>query len=649
MNRRQFLALSAASAAIGAGCRRGTDPALAALVTTPAAARSQTLLVDAGGRGHFGAYLEELVGVEGLLGVRRIDPSVEAPAVLASVPSAIVYGAGLSPAWIEALDGFVVRGGTLAAVAADAALLARFGVEELGPLPDSYSGVRVAAADAAPLRLHVSGRRWRVPGGATIATFHADDGEGEAGDLPSPAAVTVGRGAGTATCWAFDLARNVAYIRQGDPALVNTERDGEPEIRFVDRMFGWVQSDHLERPDADLFVRALVGELADGAGMASGPLLGLNFFPAGAPSVFVCTGDAHGVGGGVLDQVLRRLENGGAHITVYYEPPETPAWRRYARRARWAATSLPLVGSRLQSEYAPPSPQLVEEWRARGHEFSPHPTAIPDLDEGLERAWEAFAEDGYGSSHASMRTHGVIWKDWVHNPKIQRAYGIRMNLDVYQIGPVMRRSDGTWSHGHLTGSGLPARFVDENGELIDCYQQPTQLVDEQLMANQGGPERLSGAGSAAVGAEQASRALRGAPAVLCGVFHIESFVPVVGRSVEAGAFVDGMMTLFRKAGVPMWPAGRWLRFLDGRRATVVSARTWDRDHRRLTCTLDVGAGTDPGLEVLVPMALGDAVLDRVSLDGHQASLAPVVRVGRRWARISAAPGSRQLVADYRAT
>ena len=412
-------------------------------------------------------------------------------------------------------------------------------------------------------------------------------------------------------------------------------------------MLGWVRPDVLERPDADLYVRALVSGLAAGSSTAAGPLLGVNFFPSGAASVFVCTGDAHGVGAGVLDQVLRRVEAGGARTTVYYEPPETPGWRRFARSLRWSAASLPVVGPRLESDYAPPSPRVVEEWRARGHEFCPHPTAVPDLETGLVNAWDRFEEDGYGTSHASTRTHAVLWKDWVSNPRSQRAYGVRMNLDVYQVGPVMRRSDGSWSHGHLVGSGFPARFVEENGDVIDCYQQPTQVLDEQFLAAVGGPEGLSGAGSAAVAAEQLANALTITPAALCGVFHIDSFVPAVGRGVEAGAFLDGMLAVFRNAGVPIWPVGRWLRFLDGRRDTAVASRSWDAQQLRLSCVLAVSDAAAPGIEILVPTILGNAVLDEVSVDGTPAALQHVSRIAHAWARCTLSPGRVQLVAQYR--
>ena len=568
MNRRQFLALSAASAAIGAGCRQGTGPALTLPVTTPATALTQTLLIDAGGRVRFGVYLQELMGVEGMLGVRRVDPSVEAPAVLASVPSAIVYGSGLSPAWVEALDAFVVRGGTLATVEADAALLARFGVEELGTLPDSYSGVRIEAADAAPLRLHVVGRRWRLSGAVTIATFYAD---GEGSDLPSPAAVTIGRGAGVATCWAFDLPRNVAFIRQGNPQLVNAERDGSPEVRFVDNMFGWVRPDVLERPDADLYMRAL---------------------SAGSPRVLHCRRTAPrrrlfplrcGLG---VRLHRRRPWRRGRRARSSAAPGRSP-WRPHDRVLRatrdggmaalcparavvgeLAAGDRPAAGKRARPAVASGRRGMA---RSRPRVLSASERE-PDLETGLAAAWQQFEDDGYGTEHASTRTHGVVWKDWVGNPQVQRAYGVRMNLDVYQVGPVMRRSDGSWSHGHLVGSGFPARFVEENGDVIDCYQQPTQVLDEQFLAAVGGPEGLSGAGAAAVAAAQLAHALTKTPAALCGVFHIDSFVPAVGRDVEAGAFVDGMLAAFRDAGVPVWPVGRWLRFLDGRRDTAVASR-----------------------------------------------------------------------------
>ena len=642
VTRRNFLAAAAASAALGAACRRTPAPDAGAAgvsaESAPGMPIAQVLLVDARGAGGFGAYLEELLGVEGVIGVRRVTAQSGSPDLLDSVLAAVVYGPDVPDVWSEALDRFAMRGGAVAAITPGVAFLGHFGISEVEPPPAPPDGVRLVSTDVA-LRLHVAARAWRAMAGDVEAAF------GVGGVTISPAIVGRRHGAGVVFFWAFDVGHNVALIRQGDPHRVNVERDGLAKIRFTDLAFGWVDPDLLDRADADQYVRVLVGQLAAG-GAARGPLLAADFFPGAARTVLIATGDAHGVGAEVLDQVLHRVEAAGGRLSVFYEPPQAPGWRRYARRARWAASALPLVGPVLQSRDAPPSPQLVNEWRVRGHEFSPHPTGDPDPDTGLSRAWQDFDDDGYGTAHMVVRTHEVSWHGWVDTPRAQRRHGVRMNLDAYYVGPVMRQRDGRWSHGHLIGSGLPARFVDEGGQVLDCYQQPTQVVDEQLLRAMEAAEDLTSQEAADVVSQQLNRALTGPPAALCAVFHIDSFVPAVGRAVEAGAFLDSVLRAFRSRDAPIITAGRWLSFLDGRRASAIVSRLWDADARRLTCVVQVSPLAAPGVGLLLPAAVDGRRVHDVALDGAAASLESLTRAGREWVRVVALPGAVRVDARY---
>jgi len=643
VTRRNFLAAAAASAALGAACRRAPAPDAGAAGERAGSAAStplpQVLLVDAWGGGGFGAYLEELLGVEGVLGVRRVTPQSASPDLLDGVLAAVVYGPDVPAAWTEALDRFAMRGGAVAAITPGAAYLAHFGIAEVGPPSSPPDGVRPVASTDAAWRLHVEARAWRAKAGDVEAAFDVD------GDTSSPAIIGRRHGAGVVFFWAFDVGHNVALIRQGSPQRVNVERDGLTKIRFTDLVSGWVDPGLLDRADADQYVRVLVGQLAAGSA-ARGPLLAVDFFPGAARTVLIATGDAHGVGADVIEQVLGRVEAAGGRLSVFYEPPQTPGWRRSVRRARWAAGALPLVGPVLQSRLAPPSPQLVNDWRARGHEFSPHPTGDPDPDTGLSRAWQDFDDDGYGTAHSAVRTHQVLWQGWVETPRAQRRLGVRMNLDVYQLGPVMRQRDGRWSHGHLVGSGLPARFVDAGGQVLDCYQQPTQVVDEQLLGAMEGVEGLSGTAAAAVVSEQLTRALTGPPAALCAAFHIDSFVPAVGRAAEALVFLDGVLEAFRNRDAPIITAGRWLSFLDGRRASAITSRLWDAGTRRLTCIVQVDPLAAPGIGLLLPAAVDGKRVRAVTLDGATAELESLTRAGREWIRVVARPGPVRVDARY---
>ena len=74
----------------------------------------------------------------------------------------------------------------------------------------------------------------------------------------------------------------------------------------------------------------------------------------------------------------------------------------------------------------------------------------------------------------SNRTHCMPWSDWASQPKIESSLGIRFDVNYYYW-------PSNWVQnrpGLFTGSGMPMRFADMDGTLIDCYQAPTQIPDE---------------------------------------------------------------------------------------------------------------------------------------------------------------------------
>ncbi len=638
MHRREFLV---ATAALAAACGRPADRPAAGVASRPAlpgAAAPHVLLIDAGAG--FAAFLAEMLGAEGVIGVVTHAAASASPDVLATAGVVAVHGATLSAAWIDGLESFVKRGGLLVGIAPGAALLARFGVQDAGTL--AATGVHVShRTDESPLRLHVEGRRWTAPGAVVDATF--------AGDVAAPAAVRVAHGDGHAVLWAFDVAHNVALIRQGNPAWADTNRDDLPQQQVVDAMVGWLRPETLARPDADLYQQAVSAALAAGTGVV-GPMPLLDYFPGAARSVLVATSDAHGNGAAVLEALVRRVESFDGRLSIYYTPPSTTGWRLTARRARWTLGRLPVVGDAFLSDLGPPSPQLVESWRARGHEFAPHPRADEgvDLESGLAQAWKEFDDDGYGTAHLSVRTHKILWSGWVGTAQAQRRRGVRMNLDAYHLGPALRRADGGWAHGHVIGSGLPLRFVDESGALVDCYQQPTQIVDEHLVGEFGGIENLSAEEAVQVATGIIQDATTGAPAALCGQFHADGFVGTPARIRAAEILLDGTLAACRSAGVPVWTAERWTAFLDARRAAVVTARAWQADSGRLTTSVALGPDLESGVSLLLPADLAGRTISRVTVGGGAVATESTTRGGREWARVLVAPGVTEVVAEYRA-
>lgn len=648
MRRREFLVATAGlAAACGRPAERLTiDDATGVVRPAVPTGAASIVLIDAGGPGGFGAYLGEMLAAEGLVALATIDARSTTPQALPMAPALVVYGgATLTPAWIDALDQAVRRGAALITVSPSADLLARFGVGDVGAF--EAAGVTLTGRDdATPLRLHVAARRWTAAAGIETLAAFADGAGAPAG----PAAIRRRHGDGQVTAWAFDVARNVACIRQGNPEWTGGNRDAFPPQQLIDSMVGWIRPETLARPDADLYQQALSAAIAGGT-WGSGPHALVDYFPGDARAVLVATGDAHAISGAVIDRLLTRVEGLGGRLSVYYTPNPGVGWRRTARRARRALTGWPVVGRLAGSAEPPPTPEQVAAWRARGHEFAPHPDiddeSVP-LDARFERAWRVFADEGYGTAHVSTRTHRILWSGWARTAHAQRRLGVRMNLDAYNYGPDLKRADGSWAHGHVIGSGLPLRFANEDGTLVDCYQQPTQIVDEALVREFGGPEDLTAAQAVDVVAGLIADATRTSPAALCGQFHADGFVGDPARIRAAEGLLDGTLAACREAGVPVWTAARWTAFLDGRRATGQTARAWSREEGRLRLALGVTTAADPGVSLLLPAEVDGRTLTAVTVDGAAATLGTVSRGGRSWARCTLRPGGVDVVATYRA-
>ena len=64
------------------------------------------------------------------------------------------------------------------------------------------------------------------------------------------------------------------------------------------------------------------------------------------------------------------------------------------------------------------------------------------------------------------------WLGYVDTACVLAGLSVRMDMNYIAVLPYL---------GHLCGLGRPLRFVDEDGEVIDCFQQPTHWTEECLI------------------------------------------------------------------------------------------------------------------------------------------------------------------------
>jgi len=385
------------------------------------------------------------------------------------------------------------------------------------------------------------------------------------------------------------------------------------------------------------------------------PLPRLWYFPPEAGAVLVATGDSHENIAPNVQKVIDRAERHGGLMSIYYTPPVIGCTHRLSRKVRWWASELPGVGDAIGAGYPLPSPYDVAAWRDRGHEFSMHPFVDCGLEQGYNAYWNNFVKFGYGPSSPTVRTHLILWTGWVETARVQSQYGVRMNVDYYHVGPAFIRADGRTAIGHFTGSGLPMKFVDEDGIVVDVYQQNTQLVDEHLLDALGGRARLTPEEAVAASESLMRLSLEKYPAALAAQFHVDPY-EVGGAGAEAAArWMDGTFEYAASNGIPIVPTQEWLAFTETRHDAELSSVEWSADRNRLSFDLATRPASPstplragPGVEVMIPARHAGAALRQVQIDGQQAETRERRLGNTLYAAFRAPAGQHEVEAAYAA-
>jgi hypothetical protein len=312
-------------------------------------------------------------------------------------------------------------------------------------------------------------------------------------------------------------------------------------------------------------------------------------------------------------------------------------------------SQVPLVKEVVAGEQSSPIQAQVANWRERGHEFGLHPYVEAGLHEGWRRYWQEFTGVGYGPVSPTVRTHRVLWQGWVEAARAQASYGIRLNLDYYHLGPVFRTKAGEWRYGFFTGSGLPIKLVDEQGQILNIYQLATQLTDEHLLVMPWVKGQVPG-----LDAEQAievsrlllRHSLDGAYGAICGQFHIDPFDMGGHTASQEVRWLEGTLDYAAEQGVPIWCAAQWLRFVEVRHDASLMNVAWHPDQRRLSFDLVARAAGDLVLTVMAPLRHGDAVLKEMQVDGARVDHRTQTCGGVQYASVPASAGSHQVLAIY---
>jgi hypothetical protein len=632
ITRRDFLKLAGAGAAVTAVAGYGVfqesngdpiverDPYVANEHTSnPDGSVPILILTNKDAANRFGAYLGEILRAEGVNCFHTADSLSLSVDLIQPYDIVLLAETPFNTAQVETLEGYVARGGRLVSMRPAEDVGSIFGWERSGgALSEAYLKVESshpasAGINPSSLQFHGTADLYNATHAEVIAWLYKDR------DTTSnqPAIVLNQFGEGIAVAFAFDLAKSVAYMRQGNPDIANQDLDGLDGARTVDMFVDWIDLERIHIPQADEQQRWLVTILVY---LSKRPLPRLWYFPEDKKSVLIATGDSHSNPANFIEDVLQSVDERGGHMTVYYSPQIVNDAGRAARWSRfWLTDNVPLISNLLGEEFGSPTPQTVADWRARGHEITLHPYVETGLDEWY-LYWKEFTGRGYGPVSQTVRTHRVLWTGWMETARVQAMHGMRMNFDYYHVGPSMQKKNGEWTNGHLTGSGRPMKFIDEQGRIIDLYQQLTQVTDEHNIPMDvpewGGYAGLSAQETVEVSKYLLDRSVKfGDYCAIGGQFHIDPF-QLGGDPAEKGRiFLEGTLDYANELGVPILSAQEWLWFTDARHDTDFEDVIWDANASSLTFSLIPPNSPLPTLTVLLPASHADKSISSILVDG----------------------------------
>ena len=459
----------------------------------------------------FSRFYAEILRNEGLNEFTATDISSVSASTLADYDVAILGEMPLSASQSGMISDWVNGGGNLVAMRPDSDLSGLLGLSDAsGTLGDAYMKVDTSSAPgkgivSETMQFHGTADRYSLSGADEVATLYSN-----ATTSTTNPAVTlhdVGTNGGQAAAFTYDLAKSVVYTRQGNPAWSGDERDGQSgPIRSDDLFYGdkagdskpdWVDLDKVEIPQADEQQRLLTN-LIGKMNQDKEPLPRFWYFPRGEEAVVVMTGDDHGTGGtsGQFDN-FKAASPQGCSVADW----------ECIRGTSYIYTNTPLTASQAKA------------YQDEGFEIGLHvntgcanftPQSLTTDFTGQLAEWRA----KYASldTPVTNRTHCIAWSDWASQPKVELDNGIRLDTNYY-YWPEAWIQDRP---GMFTGSGMPMRFADLDGRMIDVYQATSQMTDESgqeypatidaLLDKALGPEGYYGAFTANMHTDQSNHA-----------------------------------------------------------------------------------------------------------------------------------------------
>jgi hypothetical protein len=563
----------------------------------------------------FSRYTAEILRAEGLNEFNVLDISAVDANVLLNYDVVILGEVAVDAAQATLFSDFVDAGGTFIAFKPDSDLETLLGITNAGgSLSDKYLLINTAHSMGAGLvnqtiQFHSAANQYNLNGALSLATLYSDASTATA--FPAVTLREVGSNGGKAVAFAYDLPKSIVYTRQGNPAWAGQKRDGTfGPIRAGEMFLGtngdpdWIDFNKVSIPQADEQQR-LLGHIITKGNLHKKPLPKFWFLPQGFKAAVVMTGDDHAEDG----------TSGRFDIYKSLGPntqQDVKDWKA-VRSTSYIYSNTPI------------SDAVAAAYEAEGFEIALHPsTDCQDWDEASLNFTFTSQRASFLSEFPSLlapvtsRTHCMAWSEWATQAEVSVQNGVRLDVNYYYWPEAWIQN----RPGMFTGSGMPMRFANLDGSLIDVYQVVTQLTDESAIDY---GLHISSLLDKALGAE-------GYYGVFCANMHTDSV-----QHIGSTAIVNAALA----RNVPVISSRQMLNWLDGRNGSSFSNLTWNGNDLNFTINALINAYK---MKAMLPIYSEDGILTGISRDGQPATYTVETIKGTQYAFFDATNGN--YVASY---
>ncbi len=587
-----------------------TKTVAAIVLSSPTIGPGGPIMVVTNSANPFTQYYAEILRTEGFNAFTMTDISQVTPSLLNSYDVVILGEMTLAPAQVTMFTDWVIAGGNLIAMRPDTQLAGLLGLNAtVDKLANAYLQFNAAQASATGLvtqtiQYHGIADQYDLNGAAAVATLYTD--ATTATTNPAVTLYSVGTNGGQAAAFTYDLAQSVVYTRQGNPAWAGQERDGLPPIRSDDLFYGnaaddpqpdWIDLNKVAIPQADEQQR-LLANLIEQMNLDKKPLPRFWYLPFGKKAAVVMTGDDHGSGGSIgrFDQYLA---DSAPNCSV-------DDWQCIR------STSYMYPGSI--------DPTQAASYAAQGFEVSVHINTgcadytLASLTLSYTDQLTDFANAYPGvPAPITHRIHCVVWSDWASQAYVELSHSIRLDTNYYYWPSAWLQDQP----GFFTGSGMPMRFADIDGTLIDVYQAATQMTDE---SGQTYPYTIDTLLDRALGPEG----------------YYGAFVANMHNDLVTSPGSDAIVASATARGVPVVSAQQMLRWLDGRNSSSFQNVSWSIN--ALSFNVITGTNTN-GLQMMLPITSAAGTLYGVAYNGSPSAYQVQTIKGMSYAFLPAEAGA----------